>query len=66
MEAFEELADEATTRSSLGLEFSLRGALNVTPLLMILALERIAASNSRRANRDERIPNAMLLRQTKQ
>jgi hypothetical protein len=65
MEAFEELADEAATRSSLELELSLRGALNATPLLMILALERIAASNSRRANRDERTPTALPLRQTK-
>jgi hypothetical protein len=66
MEAFEELADEAATRSSLGLEFSLRGALNATPLLMILALERIAANNSRRANRDERTPTSLSLRQLKQ
>jgi hypothetical protein len=65
MEAFEALADEAATRSSLGLEFSLRGALNVTPLLMILALERIAASNSRRAHRDERTPTLLPLRQMK-
>jgi hypothetical protein len=62
MEAFDELADESATRSSIGLEFSLRGALNATPLLMILALERIAASNSRRANRDERTPTALPLR----
>ena len=52
-------------RSALGMEFSLRGALNATPLLMILALERIAASNSRRANRDERCPTSLPLRRAK-
>ena len=63
MEAFEELAvEKVAARSALGMEFSLRGALNATPLLMILALERIAASNSRRANRDERCPTSLPLR----
>jgi hypothetical protein len=63
MLAFEQLANnETAARSSLGLEFSLRGALNATPLLMILALERIAANNSRRASRDERCPTALSLR----
>ena len=33
--------------------FSWRSALNATPLLMVLALERIAASNSRRAGRHD-------------
>jgi hypothetical protein len=32
---------------------SWRSTLNATPLLMILALERIAAGNSRRAHRDD-------------
>jgi hypothetical protein len=63
IEAFEELAvEKVAARSALGMEFSLRGALNATPLLMILALERIAASNSRRANRDERCPTSLPLR----
>ncbi len=66
MEAFEELAVErVAARSALGMEFSLSGALNATPLLMILALERIAASNSRRANRDERCPTSLPLRRAK-
>ena len=63
MAAFEEVAvDAVSARSALGMEFSLSGALNATPLLMILALERIAASNSRRANRDERCPTSLPLR----
>jgi hypothetical protein len=53
-EAFEEFAtEEVAAGSSLGLEFSLRGALNATPLLMVLALERIAASKSRRIKRHD-------------
>jgi hypothetical protein len=66
MLAFEQLANnETAARSSLGLEFSLRGALNATPLLMILALERIAANNSRRASRNERCPTSLPLRRAK-
>jgi hypothetical protein len=60
---FEELAaDELAARSSLALEFSWRGALSATPLLMILALERITAGSSRRAGRDDRSPAAVPLR----
>jgi hypothetical protein len=58
-EAFEEFdIQELAAGPSLGLESSLRGALNATPLLMILALERIAASNSRRTNRQDEFVSA--------
>jgi hypothetical protein len=63
---YEELKENRIDgRSSLGWEFSLHGALNATPLLMILALERIAASNSRRASCDERSPVSLPLRRAK-
>jgi hypothetical protein len=58
-EAFEEFdIQELAAGPSLVLESSLRGALNATPLLMILALERIAASNSRRTNRQDEFVSA--------
>jgi hypothetical protein len=57
-EAFEGLATEEVAGGSLGLEFSLRGALNATPLLMVLALERIAASKSRRLKRHDAFVSA--------
>jgi hypothetical protein len=47
------------------MDFSWRGALNATPLLMILALERIAASNSRRANRDDAFLSAIKPRRSR-
>jgi hypothetical protein len=65
VEAFEQLTEEEAASASLGLDLSLSGALNATPFLMILALERIAASNSRRANRDERCPTTVALRRAK-
>jgi hypothetical protein len=51
---FERLGQQVEVPSEpLAIQLSWRGALNATPLLMILALERIAASNSRRASRHE-------------
>jgi hypothetical protein len=53
-QAFENLGEEAEAAAdSPAIALSWRSALNATPLLMVLALERIAASNSRRANRHE-------------
>jgi hypothetical protein len=51
---FEHLGEEAELAANPpAIAFSWRTALNATPLLMVLALERIAASNSRRASRHE-------------
>jgi hypothetical protein len=51
---FEQLGEEAELATDPpATAFSWRTALNATPLLMVLALERIATSNSRRASRQE-------------
>jgi hypothetical protein len=53
-QVFEGLGQQSDVPAEpLAIQISWRGALNATPLLMILALERIAASNSRRASRHE-------------
>jgi hypothetical protein len=50
--AFDQFGDDANSAEpAWAIDLSWRSTLNATPLLMILALERIAASNSRRASR---------------
>jgi hypothetical protein len=62
-EVFDTLGvDEETAKLSLAQTLPWRGTLNAAPLLMILALERIAASNSRRADRQESLLNLVTRR----
>jgi hypothetical protein len=62
-DVFEQLGvDKNPASLSLALDLSWRGALNATPFLMMLALERIAASNSRRINHHDAAVSAFRVR----